>query len=137
MSKISNSNGFNAQMSSGPSKEKIREKLQSMGVPDEVIKQGRQAVKSWMSENGKESPGMKPSGGAAGQKPSKEQIREKLQSMGVPDEVIKQGRQAVKTWMQENKETTAITEDKDQSLLDSLFPNKEKIKSDSLIDILV
>ncbi|MFK5986505.1 MAG: hypothetical protein QM479_13930 [Pseudomonadota bacterium] len=61
ISKISNTDVFNQQLSemrgaekeSGKkiSEEEFQKKAQSMGVPADVIKQGRQAVKEWVMES--------------------------------------------------------------------------------------
>ena len=113
VSEINSSGGFGIQMSNQPLNDKMKQKLQSQGVPDDVISQGREEIKLWMKENNKDPSQMKGSEKQAGHGMSEEEFKQKAQSMGVPNDVIQQGMQAAKAWIMENKETG---EDSSESL---------------------
>jgi pimeloyl-CoA synthetase len=104
ISEINNSGGFGTQMSDQPLNDTMKQKLQSQGVPENVISQGREEIKVWMKENGKEPSEMEGSTKQASQGMTEEEFKQKAQSMGVPNDVIQQGMQATKAWIMENKE---------------------------------
>ena len=104
VSEINDSGRFGVQISEQPLNDKMKQKLQSQGVPDDVISQGREEIKLWMKENDKDLSEMKGSEKQAGRGMSEEEFKQKAQSMGVPNDVIQQGMQAVKAWIMENKE---------------------------------
>ena len=109
VSEINSSGGFGGQMSNQPLNDKMKQKLQSQGVPDDVISQGREEIKLWMKENDKDPSEMKGSEKQAGHGMSEEEFKQKAQSMGVPNDVIQQGMQAVKAWVMENKQNDQNT----------------------------
>jgi hypothetical protein len=124
ISEIHNSPGFNTQSFD----EEIKKRLQSQGVPNGVISQGREEIKIWMKENGTSPSEM--NGG--GQNQSKEYFERKAQSIGVPADIISQGKQAVKAWYMENKQQLTSDNSTDSQ---SILQNNENKRSDSAIDL--
>ena len=78
MQGMGNQNGGNSQMMA---------KAKSMGVPDEIISQGRNAIKSWAQENGKVPGGMgKGNGNGGGKGMDISTLMEQLEASGIPYE---------------------------------------------------
>jgi pimeloyl-CoA synthetase len=135
ISEVSNSAMSSTQAANQNSNEQMKQKAQSMGVPDEVIAQGRNEVKAWLEANGKQPSEMKDTEGKSGQSLSQDEFQKKAQSMGVPDNIIKQGREAVKEWVMENKLQT--TSDDNLAENQSSLPKEKNNKSDSAVNIFV
>lgn len=51
VSEINGSGGFGGQMSNQALNETMKQKLQSQGIPEDVISQGREEIKAWVMEN--------------------------------------------------------------------------------------
>lgn len=100
----------------GNNQDDIKKKLEALGIPANVIAQGREAVGQYAEQNNIQLPGAPQksdtSGSIFGQKGTqksdaqkeahKEEMKQKLEAMGVPDSVIEQGKDAVKTYAQQN-----------------------------------
>lgn len=114
------------------SQQEFNNKLKNLGVPDEVIAQGPQAVMQYCQENNITLPqppqkpneqessvfgGKMPEFRGAEKEPPAE-LKQKLISLGVPEDIISQGREAVMQYCQENNITLPEPPQKEGSKLD-------------------
>lgn len=97
--------------SSAPSRRGINSKLKALGVPDDIISQGPQAVKEYTQEHNisipeppKKEGGAQQQGLFDNQKPAQD-ITQQLSSLGVPNNVISSGKDAVEKYANQNNIT--------------------------------
>lgn len=89
----------------------IEEKLANLGIPDDIIDQGPDAVKQYADENNinlssiqppekhdsKPSPEIKGAGDSV-----KKDFEAKLEALGIPKKTIEKGKEAVETYAKQN-----------------------------------
>jgi len=104
------SNSSSSSSSSSSSRPDMKSQLESLGIPDSVISQGPDAVKSYAEQNGITLPAPPPkpnenssiNGNSTNNNSPSEEFKQKLESLGIPSSVISQGREAVMQYAQEN-----------------------------------
>ena len=67
------------------------------------------------------------------QKSPDEDFEKKAQSMGVPDDIIKQGKQAVKAWVMESRQNANSSDNPTEN--QKIIPKEGNKSSDSRIDL--
>lgn len=94
----------------GAPKEDIKQKLVSLGIPEEIVAQGKEAVKAYAEQNGISlpEPPKRPDESSifgqaqGGEKEPPAELKQQLTSLGIPESVIYQGREAVMAYAQQN-----------------------------------
>lgn len=96
---ISNSQGQNYD------KYDVKKKLEDSGIPENVIAQGETAVENYASAHGitlptsdQQKPKTVPNKVNGSMGKNKEEFEAKLEALGIPPEIIKQGKDAVKQY---------------------------------------
>ena len=104
---------FSAGSGIGSPPEDFKKKLTALGIPESVVAQGKEAVKSYAEQNGISlpEPPAKPDKSkdaslfAQSQSADKEppaELKQQLIALGIPESTISQGREAVMQYAQEN-----------------------------------
>lgn len=86
-------------------KAKMAEKLMGMGVPENIIKQGKDAVDQYLSSNSDSSSSDNNESQSSQGGLNKAEFAEKLMSLDIPEDIIKEGPQSVRNYMKENEIT--------------------------------
>ncbi len=98
--------GENGNKMEKPSLEEITKEFESLGIPAEVVEQGPQAVKEYAEANGidiPQGPSKDEAKGVEGEpKEPPAEMKQELEALGVPADVISQGKEAVMQYAQEN-----------------------------------
>lgn len=88
----------------------INKKLEDMGIPDDVIEQGETAIENYAQDNNidlsqlqvklEKQTSQPPLSGAADK--NKAEFEAKLEALGIPKEIIDQGKEAVEAFAAQN-----------------------------------